>query len=168
MELVSKSALAVHREYLRTLNLRHSLFEKSYPTILGKPLDDYKSIYSIPRNEREELYRLKGEILAHRLYFSSFFGDGRKAIITDGFRERCTELKYRILCDSLCSDGFLIIFTDGGRVEHYAGQNYHRLIEKGSLLLALDLCEHAYFYDYGFDKESYVKKAVSMMDFRKK
>ena len=38
---------------------------------------------------------------------------------------------------------------------------------KYDVRLAVDLCEHAYFYDYGFDKKSYLKAALSSLDLSK-
>lgn len=167
MRLVSEATEAMHRDHLRTLKLKHSVFEKSYPALVGKDISDYTLTSRLPKGEREELFALKGNILAHELYFSCFIGSPSVIIIPD-YRGSYSELKYRLLCSALCSDGFLVLFSDGGELRFYAGNAFHRLFERHKPIFALDLCEHAYFYDYGFRKEEYLKAAISMIDFRQK
>lgn len=168
MKLISDGALAMHRERLRTLKLRYSVFEKSYRSLCGCTDDRIRHQKGIPPSELEELLHLKGDILAHELYFSCFFSGNPLCITVPHSAPSPAELKYRIFCNALSGEGFFILFADGrGRMDFYSGNSPFPIFERYKALLAIDLCEHAYFYDYGFDKESYLRSALNLINFSK-
>ena len=71
MNFLSERNIEMHKEYLNTLLCRYKIFEKSYPELSGK---DISQIYrtKIINSERDAAIKLLSEILAHKIYFSSF------------------------------------------------------------------------------------------------
>jgi superoxide dismutase len=55
--------------------------------------------------------------------------------------------------------GFVGVWLRGGRPQLFSVTDY-ALGLQGKPILALDLCEHAYFGDYAFCKERYIKEAL--------
>ncbi len=161
---VSRESKSKHLEYLRSLNLKYSIFEKSYPEISEKSFREIKRM-RIRREEIEELIMLKAEISAHELFFSSF---GK-------MYQRCTRIKkqygseanflyeLRMSADKAKS-GFLLIYENDGKIQYYSGENYHGIIITAAPKLAIDLCEHAYFIDYGFERDRYVNSALKYLN----
>ena len=64
--------------------------------------------------------------------------------------------------------GFLYIALDDRRVPQPRLSESNRFAcIKDTPLLAVDLCEHAYFSDYSFDKKRYLRAALSHLDLSK-
>ena len=61
---------------------------------------------------------------------------------------------------------FVYIYLDGGRVKIMAA-NPSTAFLRFRPILALDLCEHAYFIDYAFDKERYLRAALAHFNLEK-
>ena len=167
MEFLSERNIEIHREYLNNLICRYRTFEKSYPDLSGK---DIGGIYrlKIQRVERESAIKLYSEILVHKIYFDSFSKPNvGSARLRDQFgsvasflyevRMRCAETEY----------GFLLVYENNGKICMYCGCDYEKVLRYNNVILALDLCEHAYFYDYGFNRDDYVINATSQFDLSK-
>ena len=167
MNFLSERNISLHTEYARELGNRFSIFEKSYPELKDK---DARGISRarIARGEREEALRLYCEISAHRLFFSSFCDKcPRCGKIARAYGSEAGFL-YELLTYSREREGFLLIYTDTrGEIGYRAGREYCEVFLRYSPILALDLCEHAYFLDYGFDKYAYLKNALSRLDLSK-
>ena len=69
-----------HKEYMRTLRLRHSISEKSIPDIKGKSVFEIEKMHISFKEKREILSNFR-EYLAHHLYFNSFCTQQRSAKI---------------------------------------------------------------------------------------
>lgn len=168
LPFLSERADAMHREYERKTELRYSIMEKSIPKLNGIKSQDIKEITRQRLNKRDasDALRLLGEILAHRLYFSSFqpFAEpvmtigalDRKALagLKNSLYRRAMSQQYGYVC---ISHRRSILTVDGSSTGA-------ELFLRGEPLLLLDVCEHAYFLDYGFDRESYVLAAISHLD----
>lgn len=168
MNFISDACKALHEDYLRTMKLRLSIFEKSYSKVAGKSLSEIERM-RIPSGEREELIRLKAEILAHELYFSSFGASNERCErVCEHYGSEAAFL-YRLFTECACVDGgFLLLYADSrGKPSFYAGRDYIGLLYRDTPMLAVDLCEHAYFCDYGFNRDSYVKAALSELKLSK-
>ena len=64
--------------------------------------------------------------------------------------------------------GFLLIFADKRKNLAFTyGESLVDVIIKNEPLLAIDLWEHAYFSDYGFDKKRYVKNLLPYINLDK-
>ena len=163
MQFISESTRQMHEEYLRRLKLEYSIYEKSYPPLVGKSVGEIMKLRFKNRGELQAAVMKRCEILAHELYFSSFGNTNSSSEKVR--REYGSEANFLYEAKEKCMSadgGFLLIYPDErGRISLYAGQEYKNLFLKYSPVLALDLCEHAYFYDYPFDKKSYVSSALS-------
>ena len=167
MKFLSERNVEMHREYLNNLILKYKIFEKSYPELIGCDINGiYKTKIRI--SEREAAANLFSEIQAHKIYFSSFEKRnsaslriknqyGSVAAFLYAVREMAKESRH----------GFLLIYEDREKIGIYCGEEYEKILRCKKVLLALDLCEHAYFYDYGFNKEDYLVNAISYFDLGK-
>ena len=104
-------------------------------------------------DDKEKIISMKADIILHNVYFNSF-----------GKRNECSKLLvqqyksiqsflYELYKASLDHDGFCVIYSDGERIKFSFGEALIYKIGKIQPLLAIDLREHAYFLDYGFNKE---------------
>lgn len=168
MDFISRTNYDLHKEYLRSLKLQMSIFEKSYPGMTGKSCRDILKL-PIKRSEREEAAALKADILAHELYFSSFSSaNTASSVLRDAYGSEAAFL-YELSCAALKSEGFLFVHYDKtGGIRWKSCSKSIEMFSSGLIpILALDLCEHAYFCDYFFDKAGYVKAALSHLDLSK-
>ncbi len=101
---------------------------------------------------------LEREWQLHKAYFSSFVPVGTGNV--------STEFLYR--AERAMSErqyGFCLFYVDRKGNLEFAFEDELRALP--SDFLAVDLYEHAYFEDYGFDRARYVKEALCRMDFAK-
>ncbi len=162
---LSERNICLHREYLENCRLRLSILEKS-----GFPIAD-KSYFELCGmrgcEAKEEILHLAGEIYRHELYFDSF-GIGGEGC--DCLKERYGSVAgflYEVERAAIGeAGGFILVYFDGkSPVISHSSRELHR--RYGAPRLAVDLAEHAYFIDYGFDKERYVRNAVSHLQLSK-
>ena len=159
---LSERNLELHRAYLEDARLRMSVLEKSGCVEAGK---------RYPELLRTRIKEAKGEVLSlaediyhHELFFTSF---GERGTASSCLKPRYTSTAgflYEAERYAMSRDGgFLLIFYDGKSavISHSTERVMRRC---GEPCLAVDLCEHAYFLDYGFDKLSYVRGALSHLD----
>ena len=71
MDFLSENNIEMHKSYLNGLMLNYNIFEKSYPELVSL---DIAGIYKtrIKYSEKEKAAALLSEIIAHKIYFSSF------------------------------------------------------------------------------------------------
>lgn len=167
MNFISESNERIHREELVRMKHRRSIFEKSYKAEFKTLRDVYRA--RIPAYERDVLARLVCDINLHDIFFSSFdMSGGRSDAVRRQFGSDAAFLYELYECARSAEGGFLLIF--GGREEKinfYAGREYLSLTERKMPKLALDLEEHAYFYDYLFERDGYIKTALSGLNISK-
>ncbi len=165
MQFLSNRSLLMHKEYLKDIKLKINVFLKSYPEAVGVELQKIGSL-KIMRSEREELFRLRCEELLHEVYFSSF-GESEQRCDKIA-REYGSEanLLYKLIRESEGKAGFIIIYEDRGIPRYYIGNEYKVLL-KIKPILVVDLYEHAYIFDYGFDREKYLKYALNSLNLSK-
>ena len=132
---VSAEALALHKEHLSALRTRKDIC-----------------------TEKKAADSIACEISAHTLYFNSFRRD----------RVPCPRIKsgygsenrfcYVLLEYALTVRyGFLYIYPKSG-FPYVGFGNEEKHLSRAAL--AIDLWEHAYFLDYGFDKNRYISNFV--------
>ena len=168
MDFISQTNSELHREHLRTMKLQMSIFEKSYPEIVGKSC---KEILKLPikRSEREAAASLLADILAHELYFSSFSQTNAPSpAIRKAYGSEANFI-YQLAQTAENSSGFLFVLADRRGVSSFSVHTdpLSVFLSDSTLVLAVDLCEHAYFYDYFFDKVAYLRAALSHLDLSK-
>ena len=137
---LSEENLRLHKEYLEMLKM--------------------KKIMSLSKKERTFT---EAEIRAHTLYFSSFRKEHIPCPrIKEGYG---SENRFCFILSEHAKDiksGFLFIYPMAHRpFVGYGTEKKH--LDRA--LLAIDLWEHAYFLDYGFDFSSYLTAALSHLDF---
>ena len=163
-EVLSERAIQMHKDYLNSLMLRRSIFEKSYPNgvfeanIKGK---------GIARIERDRMRELDFEISAHQIFFDSFSNSRYQH--SDVVRRQYGDISYLMnevfgMCMSKPS-GFVYIVMQRGRVEVLAGEDKTEMPK--DTVLAVDNCEHVYFLDYGFDKERFLCRLLPYLSLAK-
>ncbi len=154
-----------HVEHLRHLKLLHSVNEKSFPEIKGMPPAEI-SRAPLPKREKWEILGNLKSIKAHELYFSSF--TERPAAVKALRRYFSSEEAFLYEALELGKGGgcsFLYVYVDGrGRPALSVSRPGDDFFIRREPLLAVDLFEHAYFSDYGFDSEKYLKSALSHLD----
>ena len=155
---LSEEAIELHKEYLRTLKYRYSILEKSFPEINGLAL---QLIAKIRHNYKDETLSLKTEILCHELFFNSFGSSYQSSLAVKKWYGSEAAFLYEVfnICKS-SSAPFLIINKERGRVNVNLIKETTQLLKIAKPLLAIDLCEHAYFLDYGFDREGYLNNLL--------
>ena len=139
---VSEESLALHREHLAVLRAKKQMCI-----------------------ENREAKSLALDIRAHELYFSSFCKERVLCPrIKEGYHSEnrfcfaLTEYAREIQC------GYLFIYPIP-RFPFVSFGSDGALLHRAAL--AVDLWEHAYFLDYGFDRDAYLKAALSHLDFSK-
>lgn len=137
---ISAQALELHREYAFALQTKKTMCAS-----------------------RKAAAAIENEIRAHALYFSSFRHErSRSQRIKEGYR---SENRFCFLLSEYAKNlrfGFLYIYPIARHP--YVGYGVEeRNIDRA--VLAIDLCEHAYFLDYGFDFSAYLSAALSHLDF---
>lgn len=161
---LSEENRRAHLAYRNTLAARLSLFKKCFPR-----WGERESVELLTAHlslGEEEGRALAAELFLHDIAFSSCAVPRREAP-----RERLlpyssdAALRYAMREEARHAvDGFLCIETDRhGRVRLLL----LRAPWKGLIrlpLLAVDLAEHAYFYDYGFARDRYLAAAVDALD----
>lgn len=167
MRFLSERSIEMHKDYYNTLMLRYKIFEKSYPELKDNGLN---GIYrcKIPLSEKKEAARLYSDILMHKIYFSSFCERNATSHRLKEEYGSVASFLYILSEECMkCRCGFLLIYEERGKICLYCGDECERIIMKNNPLLALDLYEHAYFPDYGFDREKYILNAISHFDLSK-
>ena len=165
---LSEESIKAHIEYMRGERLRHSIDEKSFPEIKGMSPREISKI-NLKRSVKSEILRRKTNICLHECYFSSFVQVASPCKAIKKFYSSEDAFLYEILLLARDTDfGFVYVCLDerGRPSIRLSKENSYTFI-KDTPLLALDVCEHAYFSDYGFDKEKYLRGALLHFDLTK-
>lgn len=162
---LSDSSIKRHLEHLRGERLRYSILEKSVPELKGCSMSEIVRL-SINRDIKDEAISLLWYIKAHECFFNSFcynqsMGDG-------GMKHSLSKEKniYEIYTEALSHDyGFLFVYPDRqGNPRIVFAEKSDGAFIKYEPYLAIDLYEHTYFLDYGFDKKQFLKNSLIYLD----
>jgi superoxide dismutase len=160
---LTEENILIHKEYMRNLRLRHSIMEKSIPEIKGKTIFEIEKM-RLPASIKDDILPNYKEYLAHELYFRSFSIDRRSP---SSIRENYSSVEsflyevYLTAANKTC--GFVFVFVDEkGRPIIIHSDNIKRV--KNVPRLAVDISEHAYFLDYRFEREKYLRSAIANLN----
>ncbi len=165
---LSEENIAKHLDYYRTLKLKYSILEKSFPVIAGKKPKEISSL-NLKKSEVSEVADLLWEIMAHECYFDSFATPSKRCDQIKKYyssQESFIHELYSNIKDA--TGGFLFVYLDKfQRPRAILGEKNDGAFVRYQPILALDLCEHAYFSDYGFKKDKYFRSALGYFDLTK-
>lgn len=164
MELfLSAASIREHKEHLRELRHKASILKKS-GVDFEKAAKGERCRVLLSKKERSEIEKLLHDIKMHEIYFSSF---GQSFIPCQKIKQRFgSENNFAYLISRYAeqmNDGFLCVWSD--RRGKIAFSDSRELAKDAEIFLAIDLYEHAYFKDYGFKKNAYVRAALAHFDF---
>ncbi len=163
---LSESNVKNHLSYMRTLKLKYSILEKSLPDIKGKTAEKILKM-NLPKKQLCELLPMLLDIKAHELYFSSFTEKPKPSQILRKHYTSENSFCYELVESAKrCHHGYLYIYKDTrGKPCYKTVAATDRSFLSDNPQLVVDLCEHAYFADYSFEYEKYLKGAISHLDF---
>lgn len=169
---LSEETLRRHSAECARIRLLRQILEKETPALCTVRLftsdePGTRAAVSLPRSLRlrnpirEDVYRVLGSIAAHTLYFSSFARTGMRCpALRAGYSSEAGFL-YEAKCMAMkTGDAFLFAVPDTRR----GACLYTGTFPPPGTVLSLDLCEHAYFLDYGFEREKYIGTALAYWD----
>lgn len=160
---LTEENMLIHKEYMKTLRLKHSISEKSFPEIKDKSIFEIEKM-RLPISSKEEILENLKDYLSHEIYFRSF---SQNIIAPDVIKMRYSSPEaflYEIyLLASEKNQGFIYVFAGNkGVPEIMHSDDIKRM--KCMPRLALDISEHSYFLDYRFEKDRYIRSAISNMN----
>ena len=159
---VSEEALRLHKEHLEVLRLKYSVMEKSFPEIKNKSVDQ---IMRMRQKYKEEILDVRSKIICHELYFASF-GEAYQssASLRKDYRSEPSFL-YELFCAAKDGDDdYIAVFSDKNKIKIKSLSKSTEILEIPNVLICIDLCEHAYFLDYGFDKKRYISNLLPYLN----
>ena len=163
---LSEKGVDLHEEYLNTERAKLSILEKSLPSLSEKSLSEIYTMRHIKRADKEEVLTRISNIRMHEIYFSSFTESPLPCQkIKEYYTSESAFLYEAWLLGREKKFGFLYFYLDrrGKPCFDFADEGFDAFL-KAAPLLAVDLCEHAYFLDYGFDSGEYLRRALGFLD----
>ncbi len=163
---LSNESIARHREYHRELRLKYSILQKS------EMLLNSTDIHKIPWQKLDadlcaEAFSLLCEYTLHTVFFSSFTENPTTGapVPIHGINSASELLNHLFrLGKSDNIGGFLVLLRGKRGIAPARIYPPYRELKSSIPLLAVDLFEHSYFYDYGFDRGRYLYAALSHLD----
>ena len=168
LSFLSDENLAIHKEHLRTKKLQYSILEKSIEGIKNKNIEEIIR-QKLKKRVREDVLRLLSDITLHELFFASFAENTHASsdAVRLSYGSEASFLNALFLECLNLSHGFVCVYYSSGRVSMRGGFDGLSLCLPAPPTLAIDVSEHAYFLDYGFDKERYIMAALPFLDLSK-
>ncbi len=157
-----------HKEYMNTLFAKYMIYEKSISALKGKTPREISKM-RLNREDKFKILSLLTEYLSHKSYFSSFAENNTRCPEIKKYFTSEDDFCYRVIeCAKKETGGFVYIINDrNGTPCILHSSECTDIFINYTPVLALDLCEHAYFADYGYDKEEYIRRAAARLDISK-
>lgn len=161
---LSEENIRRHKEHLHKERLKYSILEKSEPQLKEKKIKEILRM-NIGREVKDEAILRLSYIKAHECFFSSFFSSKKQSILKKS-NLASEKLLYDIfLCASEKEHCFLFLYSDRkGNIRWLFSNLTDGAFIKYHPQLALDLYEHTYFLDYGFDKKRFLRNALAHLN----
>ena len=164
---LTEENIMLHKNHLKHLKAIYSISEKSIDQIKGKGIREIKAL-NLRRGLKEELCLKLMDIRSHELYFSSFGGEGCDLRLIKKYYSSPEAFRYEILeLARSHSTGFIYVGLKHGVPVAVSSEESYGLFTSFDPLLAIDICEHAYFLDYRFEREKYLAAAVNNLNLNK-
>ena len=168
LSFFSEENYEIHKSYLRTLRLKYSILEKSMDGIKDKKINDIIR-QKMKRSDKKDVVDLLWEIVLHEMFFVSFSENTflMSELVSSIFGSEAAFLNeiFRMAMKIKC--GFICVYTTPNNIYLSSSDQLEYLFKYGTPVLSIDISEHAYFLDYGFDKERYLRSALPFLDISK-
>ncbi len=161
---LSEANIKRHLEHLRQMKLRYSIMEKSLPGLCGRSPREIARL-NIDRDAKDEAISLLFYIKAHECFFDSFTERQNRGNDGTGSYMQTEKLLYDLYSDAIGREHcFLFIYKDrqGGYKWTFSDGGDGAFISYEPFL-AIDLYEHSYFLDYGFEEKLYLRNALAYL-----
>lgn len=162
---LSEESITKHSDYVRQKRLKYSIIESSVSSIKGAKISDLYCM-KINSRDRRDAIDLLSEITLHDVFFSSFKAPpySRSNLVASAYGNEANFLNHIYRTCLFLPHGFVLVYLTGDRIEVRECTDFACACRHSSPTLAIDVCEHAYFSDYGFDKEKYLLSALPYLD----
>ena len=163
---LSEENIKRHLSYLNSLKLKYSILEKSIPALKG--LEGARILKSgLSRKDITDAFSLYCEIYAHKKYFSSFTKTPKPSLsLRKHYRSEnnfCYALRESVKAGNY---RYAYVYLDKrARPEYRCIKEPDQQLLNDNPILLLDLCEHSYFLDYGYEFEKYLTSSIAHLDF---
>lgn len=165
MLFLHESSVARHMEYYNNLMLKISILKKSVPELRNATVYDLDFL-RLQKAVAEECSPLMWEAELHRVWFSSFsnvkFPPSLAVRRKFGSEAVFLNKIYRMGMD--LATGFVSVGIKEGKICLFSCEKYDGHRKNGVIILAIDVSEHAYYGDFGFDKDRYLREALTYLD----
>ena len=167
-EFLSEENISLHHEYLRQLKLKYSILEDSIDVLKGAELRDVYRM-KISQRDRSDAINFLSEIKAHEIFFSSYSGEAypRSDAVRNMYGSEAAFLNQLYRRCLLQTFGFVFVYALRDRILVEGFTDINNAFRIGTPTLAIDVCEHVYFMDYGFDKDRYLVSSLPYLDISK-
>ena len=154
---LSEENITLHRDYVRVKRLKYSIIESSVSALKDADIGEIFRMKIDSRDKRDAI-TLLSEIKLHEIFFSSFSDSPypRSESVANGYGNEANFLNLLYKEAMALPYGFILVYQLGQRIEVKRTYAFPSALRYTYPSLAIDVCEHAYFMDYGFDKERYL------------
>ena len=162
---LSEDTVKLHASHLSDIQLKYSVIKKSIPELNGKTLREIMKM-RLGKDVKDDILPLINSIKSHIMYFSSFALNPKPCNeIRRYYSSEAAFLYEMYLVARETPFGFLYIsLSDRGTPIALVSDGFSLPSSTSPPRLAIDLCEHAYFLDYHFDKDRYLRACLSHLD----
>ena len=164
-EILSEENISLHKEYVRQMRLRYSILESDLPRLRGASVFELSRL-RLDKRDLKDALELLPEIVLHDIFFDSFTDKKytRSEAVTLRYGSEANLLNELYRLSKGARYGFLVVGRD---TRASLISDYVDAFKLGDPILAVDLIEHSYFLDYGFDRDRYVLKCLSHLNLKK-
>ena len=167
LNFMSEDTLRAHLSHLDGLRSRLSFLKKCYPSFKDKTAGELASFRQYSRLPRE-LFLCALGIFLHEQYFSSFTEIPLPCREVKSYYTSENAFCYELLSAARETDsGFVYAVRDKRRGVRIVSDPLCSKPLLADRILSLDLSEHAYFSDYGFNRDEYLRRAIAYLDLPK-
>lgn len=157
---VSEDSLKLHLEYLNDLKLKYSVLEKQYPE-LSYDVATVKRA-RIDKAVKERALDLICNIKSHECYFNSFCEAPRPYKPIKRYFSSEDAFVYEIFLAARGGSHNFIYVCKNKSGKPFITDEYYE-----DPIFAIDTSEHAYFLDYGFSRDEYLRRALGYLKLEK-